>query len=358
MSKYKAGLHKDVSAIFNGVSLPKNDTAQQSSAAPASGHQGYSAPKPSVPEPPTQKPLVSQSPTQKLPVSQPSVQKPSVSEPPTQKLPVSQPPVQKPSVPEPLTQKLPVLQPPVRKPSVSRSPVQKPSVPESPTPSQSPTQKPLASEPSASKSPVSEPLAQKPPAPSNVTPAKPKTQPPPQSQPKETPAKQPKADKTAGQAQWQRKLEQVKSKLFTPQEGGSATKQKVMVIAMPVLFIILIFVFIKLFSAPSRKITGPVNAGQTKAVAGPVSKADWHAPKPYPATLRDPMQFGSAKGQIGVGQLIVKGIVYSEDNPTAVIGDQVVHQGDKISDVVITKINENNVEFEANGKKWMQNVQR
>src|SRR4030042_796797 len=113
MSKYKAGLHKDVSAIFNGVSLPNNDIAQGSSVAP--GHQGCSAPKSSVPEPPTQK----------LP------------------------------------------------------------------------------------------------APSHMTPAKPKTQPPPpQSQPKETPAKQPKADavtKTVGQARWQRKLEQIKSKLFTPE---------------------------------------------------------------------------------------------------------------------------------------------
>jgi hypothetical protein len=342
MSKYKAGLHKDVSAIFNGVSLPnpagdasrQNDIARQSSA--AIGHQGHSAPKPSVPEPPARKPSA----------SQPSVQKPSVSQPPTQKLPASQSPVQKPSVLQPPTQGLPALQPPVRKSSASQPPVQKPPV----------------SEPSAPKSPVSEPPAQKSSIPSHMTSAKPKASPPPQSQPKETPAKQPKAGtaaKTAGRAQWQRKLEEVKSRLFTPQEGGSPTKQKVMVIAMPVLFIVLIVVFIRVFSTSPRRVTGPGKAGQTKAAASSVSKAEWQAPKPYPETLRDPMQFGPARGQAGgTGELIVKGIVYSEDNPTAVVGDQVVHQGDKISDVVITKINENSVEFEANGKKWMQNVQR
>src|SRR4030042_1728591 len=319
MSKYKAGLHKDVSSMFNGVSLPKGDNAQQPSADPAPGHQGYSAPKPSGPE----------SPPQKLPVSQPPVQKPSV----------SAPPVQKPSVSQPSTQ-----QPLLSESSPPKSPV-----------SGSPDQKPA----------VSQPPAQKSPAPSQATSAKPKTQPlSPQSQPKEAPAKQPKAytaKKTAGQAQWQRKLEQIKNKLFTPEPGTSPTKQKAMVIAMPVLFIILIFVFIRVFSSPSRKVAGPGKTEQTNVAASSERKSEWQAPKPYPETLRDPMQFGSARGQTGAGgtsDLIVKGIVYSKDNPTPVVGDQVVHQGDKISDVVITKINENSVEFEANGKKWIQNVQR
>jgi hypothetical protein len=117
-------------------------------------------------------------------------------------------------------------------------------------------------------------------------------------------------------------------------------------------------VFIRAFSTPSRKITGPGTSGPVKAAAGPDSKVDWQVPNPYPTTLRDPMQFSSVTSQTATGGLIVKGIVYSEDNPSAVIGGQIVHQGDKILDVAITKINENSVEFEANSKKWMQNVQR
>jgi hypothetical protein len=54
----------------------------------------------------------------------------------------------------------------------------------------------------------------------------------------------------------------------------------------------------------------------------------------------------------------VKGIVHSPDNSCAVIGDQIVHEGDKILDAVVIKINKNSVEFEANGKKWTQKVQR
>jgi hypothetical protein len=70
------------------------------------------------------------------------------------------------------------------------------------------------------------------------------------------------------------------------------------------------------------------------------------------------MQFGSATTGTETGRLIVKGIVYSEDNPSAVIGSQIVHKGDKISGIAIVEINENSVEFEANGKKWTQQVQR
>jgi hypothetical protein len=195
-----------------------------------------------------------------------------------------------------------------------------------------------------------------------MTPTKPKPeQLPLQSPPKAAPAKQPKADtaiKAAGQIPWRRTLEQIKNKLSATKLGGSTTKEKMMVILAPVLFIVLIFVFIQAFSAPSRKITGPGTSEPVRAVAGPDSKVDWQVPNPYPTTLRDPMQFSSATSQTGTGGLIVKGIVYSEDNPSAVIGDKIVHQGDKILDVTITKINENSVEFEANSKRWMQNVQR
>jgi hypothetical protein len=260
MSEYKAGLHKKVSAIFNGVSLPKNDMAQQPSAVPAPGHQDYSAPKSPAPEPPTQK----------LPV------------------------------------------------------------------------------------------------PSHMTPTKPKPeQPTSQSPLKASAAKQPKADtaikavvKSAEQIPWRRTLKQIKSKLFATKTGAVTTKQKIMVILASLLFIVLIFLFIRAFSTPSQKITGSEISTPVEVVAAGHSKVEWELPSPYPATLRDPMRFGSTTSQTETGGLIVKGIVYSKDNPSAVIGDQIVHQGDKVLDVTITKINENSVEFETNGKKWMQNVQR
>ena len=57
-------------------------------------------------------------------------------------------------------------------------------------------------------------------------------------------------------------------------------------------------------------------------------------------------------------QLAVRGIVYSADNPSAVIGDQTVHEGDEISGITVVKINRKDVEFEQDGKRWVQKVQR
>ncbi len=267
MLNYKAGLHKDVSAIFNGVSLPNaaGDTSRQNNGG-------------------TQKPLV---------VPETAQVNSSL----------------KPSVPEPPAQKLP--------------------------------------------------------APSHMTPTKPASEQPSQSQPKTVPAEQSKADavkkavlKIAGQIPWKRTLEQIQNRLFASTDGVVTPKQKMMVVLAPVLFVVLIILFIRAFSSPSQKIAGMGTLVPVTAVTSSNGKIEWQIPNPYPTTLRDPMRFGSASSSTGTGELIVKGIIYSDDNPSALIGSHIVHQGDKILDVTVTKINENSVEFESNSRKWMQNVQR
>lgn len=51
------------------------------------------------------------------------------------------------------------------------------------------------------------------------------------------------------------------------------------------------------------------------------------------------------------------GILYSEDNPSAIIGGAIVKEGDMIDDVKVVKIRKNIVEFEKNGEKWTQETQ-
>lgn len=124
--------------------------------------------------------------------------------------------------------------------------------------------------------------------------------------------------------------------------------------------IVLIFVLIRTLGTEPAK---PIEASGLTTASGTVNsyvKIDWKIPELYPTTLRDPMLPGSAGITVAgdrANNLIVKGIVYSEKSPSAVIGDQIVHEGDKISDVTILKINRDNVEFEINGKKWTQKVQ-
>ena len=204
------------------------------------------------------------------------------------------------------------------------------------------------------------PALAKPPAPSHLTPTTPKPQEPVELPPKAAPAKQTKADaavKTARQIPWQQTLERIRNKLFAPKPGVSNRRQKTMTIMVPVLFIVLIFVFTQVLSTPSHKITKAQGFGPASAVAGS-NKIDWQIPAPYSTTLRDPMQFGSTTTQSGTGGLIVKGIVFSKDNPSAVIGDQIVHEGDKVLGATIVKINVDSVDFERNDKKWTQKVQR
>ncbi|UCE98921.1 MAG: hypothetical protein JSV82_06965 [Planctomycetota bacterium] len=215
-----------------------------------------------------------------------------------------------------------------------------------------------------SDAPIPQRPAPIPPAPSHMSPTKPKpkepVQPPPP--PKATPAKQPKADvavEIAKQIPWQQTLEKIKSKLFVPKPGVSTTRQKKMAILFPVLSIVLIFVLFRVLSTPSRGTNQPQGFEPTNLAAGSNNKIDWQIPDPYPMRLRDPMQLGSVTiAQTETGKLTVRGIVYSEDNPSAVIDDQIVHEGDKILDATIVKINTNSVEFEINGKRWTQKVQR
>ena len=164
--------------------------------------------------------------------------------------------------------------------------------------------------------------------------------------------------KTARQIPGRQTFEQIKNKLLAPKLGVSATRQKTMVILVPVLFIVLIFVFIRVFSTPSRAVATTAKLEPIDAVASSNSKIDWQIPALYPATLRDPMQFSSVTtAETGTGGLVVKGIIYSEDKPAVVIGTEIVRQGDKVLGATIVKINENSVEFEMNGKKWTQKVQ-
>ncbi len=53
-------------------------------------------------------------------------------------------------------------------------------------------------------------------------------------------------------------------------------------------------------------------------------------------------------------KVALKGILYSEDKSSALIGDTIAREGDIIDGVKVIKINKDTVEFEKNGEKWTQ----
>lgn len=51
---------------------------------------------------------------------------------------------------------------------------------------------------------------------------------------------------------------------------------------------------------------------------------------------------------------VVSGIIYVQDNPSAIIGSQVIQEGDALYGVNVLKIHKDKVEFEKNGNRWTQ----
>jgi len=167
--------------------------------------------------------------------------------------------------------------------------------------------------------------------------------------------------------------QQIKDKLFTPKPGSSPTRQKAMVIMVPVLAIIMVFAFRQVLSKSPRKTKGAEtdNASEVVANADSGHDIDWKIPEPIAVITRDPIKLpdqtdtknteenGKPNGTAdkpNQGLMIVKDIVYSHDRPSAVIGTRIVYPGDKVNDATILKINKDSIEFEKNGKRWEQNV--
>jgi len=120
-----------------------------------------------------------------------------------------------------------------------------------------------------------------------------------------------------------------------------------------------ISVLLDVFSTTSHETNILTRNEEANIIVTPNSATDRQIPA-HPSTVsRNPMQFVLAKtAEDETGKLIVKGILYTEDNPSAVIGNKIVREGDEVLGATIIKINENSVEFEINGKKWVQKVQR
>jgi len=188
------------------------------------------------------------------------------------------------------------------------------------------------------------------------------------------PAKHPLADQLADAVDEGGFLEQIREKLM-PSEGGSA-KDKVMVMLVPVLAIVMVFVFRQVLHKSPGKTQGADKKGETViAAANPSDEILWTIPEPLPAMTRDPLKLpgsdkpenpdetgtenpgqGTTAGQGQTNFLKVRAIVRSDDKATALVGNQIVRAGGTINGVTIVKINKDSVELERNGETWIQKV--
>jgi hypothetical protein len=160
--------------------------------------------------------------------------------------------------------------------------------------------------------------------------------------------------------------QQIKGKLFKQEQGVSNTRQKVMVILIPILFIIMIFMFRQVLSKAPQETEGSTN-DDASVIAGvrSDSEIDWRIPEPIPMQIRDPIKpgvktvvpnAGQTDSNNDIGILSVRGILYSQDKPSAIIGNKIVHLNDKIDNATIVHIDRDFVVFEKDGKRWTKKV--
>lgn len=155
-------------------------------------------------------------------------------------------------------------------------------------------------------------------------------------------------------------VEHLYAKLLGAEGREISGRQKMMAVMVPVLMVVLVVMMMKVLN-----VTSPRKAGAQTKPAIPKAESlrrlsQWQTPTEYSPQMRDPMRPAPSGGTQGTdyGNLIVGGILYSQDNPMVVINGQIVRQGDVINEIKVLKINKDNVIFEKNDKRWMQKVQQ
>jgi hypothetical protein len=166
---------------------------------------------------------------------------------------------------------------------------------------------------------------------------------------------------------WSKPKKRTAIRSFTRRERTGSSRQRVATWLIPVLAIVMVAVLKHPLSARSAA----KGAGQPPVrVTGPVTtdvQIAWEIPSPYDLAGRDPMKGttppvtavednGTAAATEPLVELVVTGILYSPDNPAAIVDTQVVHEGERISGTTVEKIEKDGIQFERKGRRWRQTV--
>jgi hypothetical protein len=132
---------------------------------------------------------------------------------------------------------------------------------------------------------------------------------------------------------------------------------------MPILLVLLIGVLVYNSGTltPRRRpgAAGPQPAGTARVAAAGV-QIPWQSPPEFTAAIQDPMARKlatlSSRRILTRDELVVTGIATDGQTPRALIGTEIVEQGQTIMGATVTRITPDSVEFEMDGKTWTQKV--
>jgi hypothetical protein len=152
------------------------------------------------------------------------------------------------------------------------------------------------------------------------------------------------------------------------QASAAGRRQKTMALLVGVLSVVFLAVMVISFGGIGQSAPKPAAATEAAADAvEPVKRFDpesWAFPEPLPAQMRNPLVIPKPQTLDlnddtleTTTQLAVRGIVYSTEKPSAIIGEQVIVEGQTIYGVKVVSITRGAVEFEKDGKRWTQGVQ-
>ena len=155
-------------------------------------------------------------------------------------------------------------------------------------------------------------------------------------------------------------------RLFASAPGSDSSQKKKMALLVPAVIVVLVIVYTRLFSGPTGTIPVPPTVSNSNAVLLS-SEINWQEPDVYPDSLRDPMRAALVRNPLTKNvdvedpenpvenevQLDLRVIMWS-DNPSVLIGKDILHEGEEFNGVKILKINQHSIEFEKDGKKYEQ----
>ncbi len=160
-------------------------------------------------------------------------------------------------------------------------------------------------------------------------------------------------------------LKPIMDKILIPPEGVSRTKHMTTLALVPALFLVVVLVFGRmLLKSGSKSKDLKDGDGKISSVASK-NQIVWQMPETYPAGLRDPMKRSYRQKVTTVENpeptpadsgIIVRGIAWSEDNPAVIVGTEIYYLGQVVHNAKIIKITTDSVEFEKDGKTWIQKV--
>lgn len=167
-------------------------------------------------------------------------------------------------------------------------------------------------------------------------------------------------------------------------DDSTARRQKVMALLIPVLAVILVLIFVKVLGEPARSDAGvgfsQASASEAESDGEEASEKEvnWELPAVMSKSARDPMKWGGGLSSLHLpdassGTMTVKtdeqqaeqlmnlevtGILYSKERSAAIVGTQIVHEGDTVLGAVVVKINQDSIELELDGRRWKQQLRQ